>query len=306
MKLTKRAMIIPAASLLLLSGCASRVNQFKDFGEAGVKYADTMNTLLRESGGVSIDASSALLINQRSGAIIGDDGKVKESDARKAYQKLKESDELMGNRLRILNDIAEHNQLLKLYFQALADLAGSNAGTEITAGTTGIVNELSKLNPRISQATLGNAPIGSLIGPVTELAVASFQQVALERELKDHAQTIEGELGLQVAAMKEVAAIWQTDQETIIRGNKTIYQEQFFKDKVLPGNWAANRKAVLTASTSVELADSANDAAKKLKTAFETLVSKGDKANLEAIPLIVNDLNKVLDLIELVKKGPSA
>ena len=305
MKLTKRAMIIPAASLLLLlGGCASRVNQFKDFGEAGVTYADTMNKLLSASGGVSIDASSALLINQRRGAIIGDDGNVKENDARKAYQELKESDKLMANRLRILNDIAEHNQLLKLYFQALADLAGSNAGTEITAGTTGIVNELSKLNPRISQATLGNAPIGSLIGPVTELAVASFQQVALERELKAHAQIIEGELELQVAAMKEVAALWKADQEIIIAGNKKIYQEQFFKDKVLPGNWAANRKAVLIDSNSVELADSVQDAPKKLKTAFEALV-KDDKSNLEDIPLIVNDLNKVLDLIELVKKGPS-
>ncbi|XOF32837.1 MAG: hypothetical protein ACL93V_12530 [Candidatus Electrothrix sp. YB6] len=305
MKLIKKTMIIPAVSLLLLSGCASRVSQFKDFGEAGVLYADTMNALLHESGGVSIDASSASLINHRSGAIIGDDGKVKESDASKAYQELKESDKIIANRLRILNDIAEHNELLKLYFKALADLAGSNAGTEIAVGTTGIVNELSKLNPRISKATLGNAPIGSLVGPVTELAVASFQQATLEKELKAHAQTIEGELELQVAAMKEVAALWKDAQETIIAGNRKIYQKQFFKDKVLPGNWAANRKAVLIDSNSVELADSVKEAPEKLKKAFETLVSKPDKVKLEEIPLIVNDLNKVLYLIELVKKGPS-
>ena len=292
--------IIPVASLLLLSSCAVRVNQFQKFGEAGVLYADTINTLLHESGGVSIDASSAFLINQRSNLIIGDNSK--------AYEELKKNDNLMANRLRILNDIAKHNELLKLYFKALADLAGSNAGTEIATGTTDIVNELSKLNPQISKATLGKAPIGSLVGPVTELTVASFQQAALEKELKEErVQKIESELGLQVAAMKEVAALWKKNQEVIIAGNKKINQEQFIKDKVLPENWAADRKAVLIAtSNSVELADSVTKAPERLKAAFETLVSKGDKANLEDIPLIVNDLNKVLYLLELVKKGPSA
>ncbi|CAK8711463.1 MAG: hypothetical protein CDV28_1187 [Candidatus Electronema aureum] len=298
MKLTKRVMIVPVASLLLLSGCASRVSQFKTFGETGAKYVDTMNKLLGASGEVSIDASSALLINQRSNAIIGDAGK--------AYEELKESDKLMDNRLQILNDIAEHNQQLKLYFKALAGLAGSNAGTEIATGTKSIVDELSKLNPKISKATLGEAPIGSLVGPATELVVASFQQAALERELKTNAKTIERELALQVAAMQAVATIWKSDQKIIIAGNKKINQEQFLKDNALPRNWAANRKAVLTASTSAELADSASEAARKLKEAFEILVSKGDKEKVENIPLIVNDLNKVLDLIELVKKGPSA
>jgi hypothetical protein len=127
-------------------------------------------------------------------------------------------------------------------------------------------------------------------------------------ELKANAQTIERELELQVAAMKAVAAIWTTDQETIIAGNKKINQEQFLKDNALPGNWAANRKAILilTAATSTELAKSVTEAPEKLKTAFEKLVSRGAKASIEEIPLLVNDLNKVLDIIELVKKGPSA
>lgn len=295
MKLTKRAMIVPVASLLLLGGCGSRVSQFKDFGEAGVKYADTMNKLLDASGGVSIDASSAFLINQRS--IPGDAGEL---------NKLKESDEQMKERVQILNAIAEHNRLLSTYFEVLAGLAGSNAGTEIGTGTTGIVNELSKLNPRISKATLrkGAAPIGSLVGPVTELVVASFQQAALERELKRNAKTIERELELQVAAMQAVATIWKSDQETIIEGNKKINQEQFLKDNALPGNWAANRKAILTASTSTKLADSAREAAKKLKEAFVKLAE--NKVDVVDIPVLVNDLKKVLELIELVKKGPSA
>lgn len=293
MKLTKRAMIIPVASLLLLSGCASRVNQFQKFGEAGQTYADTMNKLLDASGGVSIDASSAFLINQRS--IPGDAGEL---------NKLKESDKQMEERVQILNAIAEHNRLLSTYFEALAGLAGSNAGTEIATGTTGIVNELSKLNPRISKATLGEAPIGSLVGPATKLVVASFQQAALERELKRNAQTIERELELQVAAMQAVATIWKSDQETIIAGNKKINQEQFLKDNALPGNWAANRKAILTASTSTKLADSASEAAKNLKEAFVKLAE--NKVDVVDIPVLVNDLKKVLELIDLVKKGPSA
>jgi hypothetical protein len=292
-------MIIVAASLLLLSGCVSRVSQFKDFGEAGGLYADTMDKFLRESGAVSIDASSAYFINHRSNLIIGDD-----DGAVKAFE---DNTKLLKERLRILNDIADHNQLLKSYFKALTNLAGSNAGTEIAAGTKGIVDELSKLNRRISKATLGEDPIGSLVGPLTELAVASFQQAALEKELKKNAKTIERELALQVAAMKAVAAIWKSDQEIIAQGNLKNNTEQFFKvNDALPKNWATDRKAVLTASTSAELANSASEAANKLKTAFEKLVSKGDKASIEDIPLLVNDLNKVLDMIELVKKGTSA
>ncbi len=297
MKLTKRAIIIPATSLLLLSGCANRVSQFKEFGEAGVKYVETMNELLDASGGVSIDATSASLISLRSNLI---------NDI-KTPEKIKAIDDILVDRLRILNAIAEHNQLLKLYFKALASLAGSNVGTEIATSTKGIVGKLSELNPRISKATLGNAPIGSLVGPATELVVGSFQQAALEKELKNNATSIKRELELQVAAMKAVAAIWKDDQGKIIARNKEINQKQFLnKDNALPEDWAANRKATLTASTSVELADSVTKAPEKLKEAFETLVSKGDKANIEDIPLIVNDLNKVLELIELVKKGPSA
>jgi hypothetical protein len=296
MKLTKRAMIIPAASLLLLSGCASRVSQFKDFGEAGVKYADTMNKLLDASGGVSIDADSAVLMEARSGMSSGYDG---ERD-----KKLEQHNKLLTERLEILNAIAEHNQLLSTYFEALAGLAGSNAGAEIATGTTGIVNELSKLNPRISKATLGNASIGSLVGPATKLVVASFQQAALEKELKAHAKTIERELELQVAAIEAVSDIWETDQKVIVGGKGITNREQFLQDNSLPGNWAENRKAVLIVSNSAKLADSAKEAAKKLKEAFVKLAE--NKVDVVDIPVLVNDLKKVLELIELVKKGPSA
>lgn len=299
MKLTKKAMIIPAASLLLLGGCASRVSQFKEFGEAGVKYADTMNKLLSASGELAIDRNSTFLINGRSELSGGDDGN--------RSKILKSGNELMEERLHILNDIAEHNNLLKLYFKALAELAGSDAGTEITAGTAGIVKKLSELNPRISKATFGEAPIGSLVEPVTDLAVASFQQAALEKELKDHAKIIERELALQVAAIKAIEKNWEYDQKKMLEENRKINLKQFVQDYTLPEYWAENRKAILVANTSpAKLDKSASNAAGELEKAFKTLVTKGDKAKLENIPLIMSDLNKVIDLIELVKKGPSA
>lgn len=295
MKLTKRYMMIPVASLLLLSGCASRVSQFKEFGEAGVKYADTMNKLLDASGELAVDRNSASLINDRSELRSGDDGKRGEV--------LKRGNELLEERLRILNAIAKHNQLLKLYFEALAKVA---AGTEIAAGTKGIIEKLNEINPTISKATLGNAHIGSLVGPLTELTVASFQQAALEKELKYHANTIDKELELQVAAIKAIEESWEYDQKKVLEDNSKISQKQFIQDNALPEHWAENRKNILNGNTSPKLDKSASNAANELKTAFETLVTKGDNAKLENIPLIVNDLNKVLDIIELVKNGPSA
>jgi hypothetical protein len=281
---------------LLLGGCASRINQFKSFSDAGTLYADTMGKLVNESGDISIDADSAVLIEARSEMSTGYDG---DRDT-----KLGKHNELIKERLVILGDINEHGQLLKSYFEALAALAGSDVGTEISTATKGIVGELGKINPKISNAKLGSSPISSLIGPVTNMVVAGFQQTALEKELKTNAQVIERELALQVAAIKAIAEIWKTDQQIIVGGKDINNRDQFLQNNALPGNWAANRKAILITDNSTKLVDSATDASEGLKETFEKLVA--NKASIEDIPLIVTDLIKVLALIELVKKGSSA
>lgn len=288
-----RALVGLLAASLLMVGCASRINQFKSFSEAGAAYADVMDKMLDESGGVSIDADSKVLIDTRSAHSPGLDG---ERD-----KKIEKHNKLLKERLVILGNIREHNQLLKSYFEALAALSESNEGTEIATATTGIVGELGKLNPKIANATLGNAPISSLIGPVTEIVVAGFQQAALERELNVNAQTIERELALQIAAIKAIGEIWKTDQQAMLNEKDKNNRIDFLQDKALPKNWAANRKAILITDSSTKLVDSATDASKKLKKIFKKLV--GNQAGVEDIPLIVNDLKKVLELIELVKKG---
>lgn len=291
-----KVLINVLAASLLLGGCASRISQFKSFSEAGIAYADTMGKLLDESGSVSIDADSAVLIETRSALRAGHNDD-RDTKLGKHNQQIKE-------RLVILGDINEHSQLLKSYFEALAALAGSDMGTGIATATQSIVGELGKLNPKISNAKLGSAPISNLIRPATEMVVAGFQQAALEKELKANAQTIERELALQVAAIKAVAEIWKTDQQIIVGAKDINNREQFLRNEALPGNWAANRKAILITDSSLNLVDSAVAASENLKNTFEKLVE--NKASVEDIPLIVNDLNKVLALIELVKKGPPA
>jgi hypothetical protein len=281
---------------LLLGGCTSRINHFKNFSDAGVIYADTMNKLLGEAGGVSIDGDSAVLLETRSGLSTGFDG---ERD--KTFD---QHNKLLQKRLNILGDIRDHTLLLKSYFEALAALAGSDVGTGISTATQGIVSQLDQLNPKITNAKLGAAPIGALIGPVTELLVASFQQAVLDEELKANSNTIERELALHVAAIKSVAAIWKTDHQVILSGQDIENRNLFLQNKALPGNWAKTRKAILVSGNSLELVDSATMAAENLKITFENLVE--NKVSAEDIPLIFNDLNKVMDLIELVKKGPSA
>jgi hypothetical protein len=119
-----------------------------------------------------------------------------------------------------------------------------------------------------------------------------------------NAQVIERELALQVAAIKAIAEIWKTDQQIIVGGKDINNRDQFLQNNALPGNWAANRKAILITDNSTKLVDSATDASEGLKETFEKLVA--NKASIEDIPLIVTDLIKVLALIELVKKGSSA
>jgi len=279
---------------LVVGGCASRLGQFSDLSEAGVAYAEAMDKLLKESGALSIDADSAVLIESRSGLSSGYDG---ERDKR-----LDKHNKLLKERLIIISYIIRHGELLKSYFEVLGALASTNVGEDIASASNGIIAELGKLSPRIANAEFGDIRIGSLVEPPTRMVVAAFRQAALEKELRANAKTIERELALHTAAIRAVARMWKTDQKIIVEGKSIMNREQFVKNGPLPKSWAADRRSIIISDSALGLVDSAIKASVKLRKAFVKVVQK--QVNIEDVLLLLRDLDDVRALVELVEKDP--
>ena len=111
----------PAVAVALLLGivgsaCAARVTQFGDFAQAGLTYVKASEAVIDEAGTASIRANNATLVKNRP-AIPPD----------KRLAEINTHNDLLKQRLVILQDIRRHGRLLHRYFQALAELAGSDA-----------------------------------------------------------------------------------------------------------------------------------------------------------------------------------
>jgi|WetSurMetagenome_2_1015567.scaffolds.fasta_scaffold00151_35 hypothetical protein len=287
------ALIIAAMGL---AGCTTtaRINQFKDFSTVGVAYTNALDPLLTSAGEAAVDANSLILENEFP-AIINNNSKSRSDN-------LKEQDDLLRQRLATLNDIRLHARLLRSYFQALGALAESDAAEGIATGTSDIVKQLGIISPKIKAAKIGKASVAEFISPVVTIAVKNFQLAALDRELAARSAVIERELELHSAALKAITLTMKEDLEyqSIKKMSKEVYTP-YTEKKSLPADWAKKRKENLTSAQSVEAADKAAKAAEDLKKAFISIVE--GKLTLSDLPAIINDINAILDLVELAKKG---
>ena len=202
-----------------------------------------------------------------------------------------------------MDDIKLHARLLRTYFQALGSLAESDAPEGIGAGATEVVKQLGNISPKIKEAKIGEAPVADFIGPAVKIVAKNFQRAALDNELYIRSSVIERELELRIPAALQ--AITRTMREDLrVQLNQRMFKEVFApytKDVTLPKDWTQKRKVNLTSEVSVAAADAAANAAKDLKTAFISLVEGG--FTLSDLPAVINDINAILDLVELAKKG---
>ncbi len=286
----------PSAIVLataLLPACTStvRVGQFREFADIGVAYVDAADAFLEEAGDAAIDADSHVLMVARE----------RLPDAAERAKDLVESNGLLRERLGLLSELRLHGHLLRAYFLALAALAESDAPTEIGVATTELVTSLGTLDEGIRRARVGGREVADFSGPVVEVAVAGFQHAALERELRAHARIIERELDLQQAAMRAIGEQMRTDLKVVLAGLETTEIVRPFRgSRQLPRRWPTSRKEILKAAASVESADAAADAAAGLKASFVKLVE--DRLGISDLQALIDDIDRILDLIESVAR----
>jgi hypothetical protein len=183
----------------------------------------------------------------------------------------------------------------------LAALAGSNAPSGIGSAAEGLVKSLGQLSPRIAQAKVGNYAVSGFVGSAAKIVVAHFRAAALEEELKKNAAAIARELDLQEAALTAVARALQTDLRVQLQLQETQdVALPFAGTGALPANWQQRRREHLQASLALTSAETAADAARRLKLSFIALAE--GRIEVLDVPAIVSDINELLSVMEKVKK----
>jgi len=276
---------------LYLSACTSaRINQFNLFAKAGTQYVDLANLVIDESGDAAIDADSAILKNIRDP--LPED---------KRAERLQLHNEQLQKRLQLLNEIKEHNLLLRSYFVQLSALAESNAPSSIGETAKATANNLVEVGNIISDGSFGGDKIGGIVEPVATIIVAQYQNAALEKELKARSDSIANELEIQRAAMKALTTSMQSNYALLIQEKERIQViEPFVKEgNQLPAKWSERRKEVLKTNVKIESVKAAEKAADDLKKSFIALVE--NRFTLADLELLIQDINRIASLIEAIK-----
>jgi len=273
----------------LICGCASgRINQFKNFAEAGIAYSDSIVTLTKSSGETAVDADSLILIHRRKDLSPEERGKT-----------IIDRNKLLKERFAVLGDLRRHAQLLRSYFVSLAALAGSSAPSDIGTSTEQMVSAIETLGSDIrKKQEINGESNAQMSGGAAKVIVAHFQNAALEKELRKRAKIIEKEIDLQQAVLEALAAQIKTDIQIALNRQETNEIVDPFRDPKdeLSKDWASQRREILLSSLSLSAIDAASDAAKNLKTAFVALIE--NRFTQTDYQSLVKDMNEIIDLIE--------
>jgi hypothetical protein len=283
-------------SVLSESGCATktaRVNEFERFALAGTQFTEAVQVVLDESFEATVGTSSLMLMEARPG--LNED---------KRLEELEKNDKALQERLSILNSLKKHARILRGYFVALQTLAHTNAESSgLLDVTNGLVGALGEISPAITGATVGGQKIESLVRPVVEFAFVSFQSRALERELRQHAATVERELAVQQAALRAVADAMRSDLQTqaAVEDRDRIHLP-FAKEGTLPPDWRERRLNSFRRQLRLSSIDAATQAVDTLRSSFVALVE--NRLDAAAIGALLHDITEILTFVETLTKNP--
>jgi len=274
----------------VLGACSTaRVNQFKQFAEAGIAYVEAVDALTREAAVASVNADSAVLARTRS-AVPQDD----------RARTVLEHNQLLRQRIAILADLRQHAGLLGAYFVSLGAMTDPDAPAEIGEAAAQFVESLGVVGGRLRAARVGDLAVDDFTGTVVEIAVANFRQAQLERELRLRAPILARELDLQHAAMRAVVEAMATDIGVVLRHEEqSDVVDPFRGNAKLPKTWAKRRREILIATTAVASADAAAVAALKLGEAFAALAE--NRFGAVEYLAVMGEIRRTLDLIAAVR-----
>jgi hypothetical protein len=281
--------------LLACVACTTtaKLNTFSELSNVGIAYVDAADAAIALAGEGSIAADTAILIENREAF---------EGDARR--QALKLQSDLLRSQLSLLSDIRRHESLLKEYFVALGALADAgDADSAVGEAAGGTITTLGKLSTKLASVKVGEVSVSDFAAQATPLLVASLRSRALEKELRKNGAAFNRELLVSEHLMAFLADKIRAD-DAVVQGRREadLVFGPYVKDGPLPGDWPAQRTAYLTRSVDLAAVNSAQDAARKLRTALAS-AAEGHLAPGQ-LQLLVSDLNAIVDVLERVKGTP--
>ena len=267
----------------LASGCRSNT-EYKKLTEAGNKYTLAVNQLLTTAGDIRIDATSEQLLK---------DDRISNRSVDN-YTKLSQVDR---DRLKVLNDIRIHNQLLQAYFSKLQELAHSDAPEQTKKEIDGIANNLNSIGKKLQGTNL--IANKAVFQGVANIIVDSQIRGAMREELEKRNKTILQELTIQQEilnalgdSMQQDVALIKSAQEQRLVIRPLIQPEPI----VQQDEWIQTRKKILTMDRKIAELRQASTALGEFKDIYQASVQ--GKLSIARINGVLQDMDSFLALIE--------
>ncbi|WP_017318550.1 hypothetical protein [Mastigocladopsis repens] len=267
----------------LTSGCRSSA-EYKKLTQAGNEYADAVNKLLTSASDMRIEATSEMLLK---------DDRISNQSVDN-YTTLSKQDE---ERLRIIDDIRNHNQLLQAYFSKMQELATSDAPDQARTEIDGIADNLNTIGNRLSGSDLITDK--SLLQNATNLVINSRIRGALREELEKRHEVLLKELTIQEKVLHALSDSLREDVKSIKLARelrlviRPLTQPEQIKDE---DEWIQNRKNILLMDAKIEEIQKASTALQKFREIFQASVE--GKLNIARLNNHLKDIDSFLALVE--------
>jgi hypothetical protein len=251
-------------------GCAAK-KQIA-FAHAGTVYANSLDSLLTRSEAAAVDATSERLLQ--------DDQLSNQTVA--SYARLSSIDE---QRLEITSRLRKHARLLARYFAALDQLSSSKAPDQAEQSITGVADQLNTLGDELRHSPLISN--SSIVSKAAGFAVGQIRNKMLRDELAKRHDALDRELATEEAL---ISALGRAIEHDVDLAREAREQREVIDPLVAtapisnPDAWIAARRETLLSSKRIAELDTAVEAVRALRMAFDQLCSgNSDKTTVRSL-----------------------
>ncbi|GAA6623910.1 hypothetical protein [Scytonema sp. NUACC26] len=284
-KYLSKTVIVFTVVATLTTGCRSS-EDYKKLTDAGTKYAEAVNELLTTAGDIRIDLTSE--------QILRDDRQSNQS--LENYMQRSQSD---LKRLQVIEDVRNHNILLRKYFSTLQELATSNAPNDAQLEIASIATNLNNIGQRLENSEVLSSRNEGIARAATNAIISSKIKGALKEELEKRHKTILKELTIQQEMLNFLSESLQDDVEMMksAREQRLIIEPLTSSTNIEAQNqWIEDRRKIITIDRKVAELKNAGEALGEFQKAYEAAV-RGE-LNTARLNHLLRDIDTFLALIE--------
>ncbi len=278
---------------VLNSACWLSPKEAARFAKAGTTYTTAMDLLLVRSGDLSIDANSEFTLAQDSRGNVTTD----------QYVMLRNADR---ERLKVINRLRRHTKLLAKYFELLFELSTSKAPEETSSAINGLVGSINSVGTEIRGSGIFTDAARTAVSSVGQVIVTAQIRQAINRELNARKIVIRQELVTQEELLKILSADIEQNLNiaNLTKERRLVIAPLTAVAPIRPediNKWKENRREAVRAQATIDDLNTASDAVKKLREAYESLLS--GNLDISRINDALSDFEIIISTAESIKEA---